>query len=79
MRAQVTTKLTEALRRTSFCSQRKSPQARRMRAAPVPMGAAYSPSTSEIALMFRLPPLRRVSEMVLDTGTPVASHRGMLV
>ena len=42
-----------------------------MRAAPVPMGAAYSPSTSEMALMFRLPPLRRVSEMVLDTGTPV--------
>ena len=29
--------------------------------------------------MFRLPPLRRVSEMVLDTGTPVTSHRGMLV
>ena len=26
-----------------------------------------------------LPPLRRVSEMVLDTGTPVTSHRGMLV
>ena len=48
-------------------------------AAPVPMGAAYSPSTSEIGLRFRMPPLRRVREMVSDTGTADASHRGMAV
>ena len=44
----------------------------------MPMGAAYSPSPRERVLMLRVPPLRRVSEMVLDTATPEASQSGML-
>ena len=47
-------------------------------AAPVPIGAAYSPSTSDRALMLMRPPLRRVSEMVLDVATPEASQSGIL-
>ena len=79
MRALVTKKLTVALRRISFCSQRKNPHAKITSAAPVPMGAAYSPSPSDREPMFRMPPLRRVWETVSDTGTPEASHSGMFV
>jgi len=78
MTALVMRKLSVALRRMSFCTQRNSPQATSTRAAPVPMGAAYSPSPRERVLMLRVPPLRRVSEMVLDTATPEASQSGML-
>ena len=78
MRPAVMRKLREALSRTSFCIQRKRPQATSTMAAPVPIGAAYSPSTSDRALMLMRPPLRRVSEMVLDVATPEASQSGIL-
>ena len=72
-------KLTEADMWASFWVHRNRPQARITSAAPVPMGAAYSPRLSTSERMFSIPPLRRVSSMVLDTGTMEASHRGMLV
>ena len=79
MSAQVARKLTDADMWASFCVHKNSPQARMIRAAPVPMGAAYSPSPSASEPMFSIPPLRRVSSMALDIGTDEASHSGMAV
>ena len=70
-------KLRAALRRMSFCTHKNSPQATMTRAAAVPMGAAYSPRPSERVPMLSIPPLRSVSEMMPEAGTPEASHRGM--
>ena len=61
---------------TSFWVHSTRPQARMTSAAPVPMGAANSPSAMAREFRFRMPPLRRVSSMVLLTGTAEASHRG---
>ena len=79
MTAQVTRKLIDADMWASFWVHKNRPQARITSAAPVPMGAAYSPRPSASEPMFSMPPLRRVSSMALETGTMEASHRGMLV
>ena len=76
MSPQVMRKLADAPMCTSFWVHSTRPQARMTSAAPVPMGAANSPSATAREFRFRMPPLRRVSSMVLLTGTAEASHRG---
>ena len=78
MTAQVTRKLIDADMWASFWVHKNRPQARITSAAPVPMGAAYSPRPNASEPMFSMPPLRRVSEMVLDVATPEASQSGIL-
>ena len=77
MAALAARKLTAAAGRRSFWASRNRAQASRISTAPLPMGAANSPSTKDQLFTVGRPPLRRVLLIPLTRATPEGSHRGI--